>query len=728
MDDFFCSTTFEFSLCLRSSWISALCPTKFLSCHVVLDGGNCLELRCCSAQEKEEEFSSDFSLLFRIWFGASLFLHSLLVISGLDFIHPLASASAIQIISLLMLPLRLVLFLSTFFLRESMFEPLPFNVSEEDASFFPRLTFSWLTPLFEQRQEEPLVQQQLPALPSQIGTHLVCQRLLRCWMQELQKAEPSLLKALWRCFGLHLSFSALFKLINDACIFSGPVLLHALVGFLSQPSESFASGFLYSVALLVSSITMSFSLQHYYASNYKVGMSMKGAVAALVFRKSLSITRAGMTDESRHLPSDLCLGRISFWSFVFLFLSSPRNQSRFTCSTHFLWHSEAPRCLSFRSSCLECARTNHRCPLYFVVANGRCCLCRAGCDGCSPPSFSSCFLFAFASFCSSSLFQSICFSDVLFARCSVFWWRRRTGECKQSLNPSMQSRSSNFPRGNGFFIHESAQLVLKNCAFFVTTCCLMLLNLCFGAVCQFSYLLLRSPQHLSSENPLPNSVRFFIISLADFSSRCSQFSCCCSLRAFTTLSLVNLLTFPLAMLPYIVNSSMEALVSLSRLQLFLLLPESVCVLLVTLSFGNAAVTLCYLFLQRSTPLLPPPTSLDDHSVAVRDGSFAWNGTTALQDVTFSLPPSSLSLLIGQTGSGKSALLLSLIGELSSSSSSSITLRGSLAFCDQLPWIQNCSLRANILFGRPFDARKYERIIRACALEADLAVLPAGGFQ
>ena len=60
---------------------------------------------------KEKDFSSDFSLLFRIWFGASLFLHSLLVISGLDFIHPLASASAIQIISLLMLPLRLVLFL-----------------------------------------------------------------------------------------------------------------------------------------------------------------------------------------------------------------------------------------------------------------------------------------------------------------------------------------------------------------------------------------------------------------------------------------------------------------------------------------------------------------------------------------------------------------------------------------------------------------------------------------
>ena len=54
-----------------------------------------------------------------------------------------------------------------------------------------------------------------------------------------------------------------------------------------------------------------------------------------------------------------------------------------------------------------------------------------------------------------------------------------------------------------------------------------------------------------------------------------------------------------------------------------------------------------------------------------------------------------------------------------------TLQGSKAFVPQQAWIQNLSLRDNILFGSCMDETRYKRIIKACALEEDLKTLPAG---
>lgn len=41
------------------------------------------------------------------------------------------------------------------------------------------------------------------------------------------------------------------------------------------------------------------------------------------------------------------------------------------------------------------------------------------------------------------------------------------------------------------------------------------------------------------------------------------------------------------------------------------------------------------------------------------------------------------------------------------------------------WIQNATLLDNILMGNPFDEEKYARVLEACALRADLDLLPAG---
>ena len=55
----------------------------------------------------------------------------------------------------------------------------------------------------------------------------------------------------------------------------------------------------------------------------------------------------------------------------------------------------------------------------------------------------------------------------------------------------------------------------------------------------------------------------------------------------------------------------------------------------------------------------------------------------------------------------------------------VVVGGAAAFAAQEPWIQNATLRANVTFGRPFDQTLYDRVVHACALQADLAQLPGG---
>jgi len=93
------------------------------------------------------------------------------------------------------------------------------------------------------------------------------------------------------------------------------------------------------------------------------------------------------------------------------------------------------------------------------------------------------------------------------------------------------------------------------------------------------------------------------------------------------------------------------------------------------------------------------------------GSFKWHeeGEAALHNLDLEVKRGEMVAVVGSVGSGKSTLLKAILGELypEIEEEANISRPEVVAYCSQVPWIQNATLRDNILFGSPMDEVRYD---------------------
>ncbi len=119
------------------------------------------------------------------------------------------------------------------------------------------------------------------------------------------------------------------------------------------------------------------------------------------------------------------------------------------------------------------------------------------------------------------------------------------------------------------------------------------------------------------------------------------------------------------------------------------------------------------------------TKSEDNAIEIESATLSWDEQSTekptLRGINCAISRGSLVAIVGTVGSGKSSILAAILGEMEKIEGR-IAKQGSIAYVAQQAWIQNLSLKDNILFGQEFDPEKYNKVIDGCALKADLSML------
>lgn len=192
--------------------------------------------------------------------------------------------------------------------------------------------------------------------------------------------------------------------------------------------------------------------------------------------------------------------------------------------------------------------------------------------------------------------------------------------------------------------------------------------------------------------------------------------------AFTSLSLFNLLRVPLDQFADMLSLVIQSKVSLERVSDFLDEPEST-----------------------KYEQLSLPKDANSPDVGFQNATFSWSngrkGDFKLREINIEFKKNKLNVIVGATGSGKTSLLLALLGEMNLQSGKVFLpgstprddlvvdkltgLTESVAYCSQTAWLLNGTIKENILFASPFDEKRYKDVVEACGLKRDFEILGAG---
>ncbi|KAK4553453.1 hypothetical protein LTR86_009510 [Recurvomyces mirabilis] len=113
---------------------------------------------------------------------------------------------------------------------------------------------------------------------------------------------------------------------------------------------------------------------------------------------------------------------------------------------------------------------------------------------------------------------------------------------------------------------------------------------------------------------------------------------------------------------------------------------------------------------------------------VKDGAFGWQeGQPVLHDINLSLPKDGLTIVAGPVACGKSTLCQALLGEIPYHSGEVAMHLASarIGYCEQSPFLSNCTVRENIISHSPFSQERYAEVVNATLLDVDFETLPLG---
>ena len=206
-------------------------------------------------------------------------------------------------------------------------------------------------------------------------------------------------------------------------------------------------------------------------------------------------------------------------------------------------------------------------------------------------------------------------------------------------------------------------------------------------------------------------------------------------EAFTSLSIASIAATPLVNILISVMGVFGALGCFARLQAFLILddredmrqmaPTSASRSSVVMPAGNASVSLTLTSDIKLDTFLRGDQATGA-TLIIEDAIFiVGENIEVLIDVNMTFPRDTISMIVGRVGCGKSTLLKAIAGELVMTKGRIVSNVSSIAYCDRNPWLQNASIRDNIVAQSPLDENGYIPCLR---LAHWIKIFPCSPFE
>jgi ABC-type multidrug transport system fused ATPase/permease subunit len=577
----------------------------------------------------------------------------------------------------------------------------------DDASFAARLVFAWLSPLLTTGSRRALESSDLPPVPQAETCTAVRATFARAWAAELARARPAsgvprLGLVLVRAFaGLALS-ATLFKLSFDVVQATGPLLLGAIIALLeqlaSQPAAAAGgwrgaavSGAFYASLFFASNSLQTLMLHHYFADTYRLGLELRNAVMVAVFEKAARLSVGGADGGGNGAAPAAASG--APLAAAETAGSTPRAPPTPAATARGGGSAAAAASESSPVNLLSTdAKRLQDITTYIVITV-------------------------------SGPFQIILYTYLLYLQLGP----STLGGVAVivgvlPLNALVARTSKRLQRA----VMTAKDARIKATQEALAGIRLVKLNAWeepfaerIAELRAAEIATLRSYQYLQAFASILWQGVPIITAVATYSTFVLTGGRLSPAAVFSSLALFNLLRFPMGMLPSVLNNLVEAQVSVGRLQAFLERSE----------VAPDAVTRLPASGATSGALAAAPEGMpNDAAVFLRGADFAWNveaPAAVLADVNLVVPLGQLVAVCGSVGAGKSLLLHAVLGECARLTGA-CAVRGRVAYAAQQPFILNATVRENIvLFSDGFDESRYRAALRACQLEADLAILPAG---
>ncbi|XP_067853674.1 ATP-binding cassette sub-family C member 12 [Heptranchias perlo] len=558
--------------------------------------------------------------------------------------------------------------------------PKPKNPSPapvDDAGLFSFILFSWLTPIIMKGSKKKLNQDTVPPLSQYDCSGVNAKRFLQLWENEVERVgseNASLERVTVQFQKTGLIMNTICTISFMICSLLGPaVLIHAILQHVEENSENLVYGVGLCFALFTTEIFKTFFFSASWAINYRIGIRLRGLISTLAFVKlarlkslnNISIGEAMnllSNDGHRLFEAALC------WPFIF----------------------GAPVLLI-------------SCTIYSYVILG--------------PA-------ALLGIVAYMLFLSV---QILVARLSTVF------RCKAIVQTDTRVRLMNEVLKHIKLIKMYAWE--KSFAHSISDVRKNELKTLEKA----GYVQGVNASLVSNVPTLATVFTFVVHTLLGYELTAS--------RAFTVIAVFNVMKSTLATVPFSIKAFAEAIVSLRRLKKILVMKNPV-VYVKTLEDSPYAVLMENASLSWDNTNSNEGKSDPADKISKGKDVFNANGANeaninevpeiipeaptekdgltlmALHNVSFCLEKGSLLGVCGNVGSGKSSLISAVLGQMNLHNGT-VAINGSSAFVSQQACIFHGNVRENILFGKMYDEKRYEKVIEVCSLKQDLTILPFG---